>query len=254
MTAARLIIDAPAGGAWNMAVDEALLESAATASVTTLRFYQWDEPTLSLGYFQAANARDQHSASRACPLVRRSTGGGAIIHDRELTYSIALPHHDARKSTATELYDAFHQTLIATLADFDVVAGQHLPLSANCVADNEGRVDDPPFLCFQRPTCGDIVCGNAKIVGSAQRRRRGAILQHGSILLAMSACAPELPGIAELTGRQIDPQVLVRRWSQRLAERLSVRWLGGELLATEAAAARDLAAKRFGDAAYSSRR
>ena len=72
----RLLIDPPAAGAWNMAVDEALLESAAIAGVATLRFYQWSEPTLSLGYFQAAADREQHAASRDCPLVRRPAAAG----------------------------------------------------------------------------------------------------------------------------------------------------------------------------------
>src|SRR5882724_9809402 len=95
----RLIIDPPAHGAWNMAVDEALLESAAVDGIATLRLYQWSEPTLSLGYFQPAADRQTHPASRECPLVRRASGGGAILHDRELTYSLAIPEKSARAAT-----------------------------------------------------------------------------------------------------------------------------------------------------------
>src|SRR5436190_15116613 len=91
MESLRLIIDPPLIGPMNMAIDEALLESAATDGVATLRLYQWSEPTLSLGYFQAAEERERHQASTNCPLVRRASGGGAILHDRELTYSLALP-------------------------------------------------------------------------------------------------------------------------------------------------------------------
>src|SRR4051812_39572627 len=86
-----LIIDAPADGAWNMALDEALLHAAESDGTATLRFYGWREPTLSLGYFQKHVDRALHSASENCTLVRRTSGGGAILHDRELTYSIALP-------------------------------------------------------------------------------------------------------------------------------------------------------------------
>src|SRR5437764_2183769 len=118
MNALRLLLDPPAPGAWNMAVDEALLETAAGSGVATLRFYQWQEPTLSLGYFQAAADRQQHAASRDCPLVRRASGGGAILHDRELTYSIALPQPKA----AAALYDACHETLIAALRELAVAA------------------------------------------------------------------------------------------------------------------------------------
>ena len=74
-----------------MGVDEALLMDAVENGVATLRFYQWSEPTLSLGYFQRYADREQHTASRNCAVVRRQTGGGAILHDRELTYSLALP-------------------------------------------------------------------------------------------------------------------------------------------------------------------
>jgi len=86
----RLIVDRPAPGAWNMAVDEALLDAAVEQGVAALRFYQWSEPTLSLGYFQRHADRDSHAASHDCTLVRRQSGGGAILHDRELTYSLTL--------------------------------------------------------------------------------------------------------------------------------------------------------------------
>src|SRR5688500_2618026 len=104
----RLINDPPAPGAWNMAVDEALLESAAERGIATLRLYRWSEPTLSLGYFQAAGDRIQHPASLGCPMVRRASGGGAIIHDSELTYSLAIPQPDVRAHAATDLYEAVH--------------------------------------------------------------------------------------------------------------------------------------------------
>src|SRR4051794_22517252 len=91
MIACRLIVDSPADGAWNMALDEALLIDAETSGVASLRFYSWREPTLSLGYFQRHTDRAGHAASAGCLLVRRASGGGAILHDRELTYSIALP-------------------------------------------------------------------------------------------------------------------------------------------------------------------
>ena len=88
----RLLIDAPERGVWNMAIDEALLESAADEScdLVTLRFYRWSEPTLSLGYFQSYEDRNSHEASRSLPVVRRSSGGGALVHDHEWTYSLAI--------------------------------------------------------------------------------------------------------------------------------------------------------------------
>src|SRR5262245_57717493 len=102
MSEIRLLSDPPAPGAWNMAVDEVLLTAAAASGQATLRFYTWNEPTLSLGYFQAAADRQQHAASLACTLVRRASGGGAILHDRELTYSVALPLAGANRSAASD--------------------------------------------------------------------------------------------------------------------------------------------------------
>src|SRR4051812_39191932 len=122
MVALRFICDPPASGPWNMAVDEALLETAAATGLATLRFYQWSEPTLSLGYFQNIDQRAHHAPSADCPVVRRSSGGGAIVHDRELTYSLAVPEILPSHSRASELYEKCHSAFIAALNDFGVTA------------------------------------------------------------------------------------------------------------------------------------
>ena len=100
----RLLRDAAGEGAWNMAVDEALLESAATNNSMTLRLYAWSEPTLSLGYFQRYEDRRLHPESLACTCTRRSSGGGAILHDRELTYSLSVPPDHPMVRTAPLSY------------------------------------------------------------------------------------------------------------------------------------------------------
>jgi lipoate-protein ligase A len=212
-----LIIDQPADGAWNMALDEALLQAAEKEGIATLRSYQWNEPTLSLGYFQSHADRRLHPASENCPLVRRSTGGGAILHDHELTYSIILPLVDGVQLHSQWLYSAVHESLIETLADFGIPASK-------CIAQASHPASSAaePFLCFQRHTPGDVLVGEHKIAGSAQRRRRCAILQHGSILLAKSAAAPELQGIIELTGIHLSAHQLQAKWQPRLAAALEL--------------------------------
>jgi len=254
MSVLRVLIDPPADGAWNMAVDEALLESAAAGGAATLRFYQWSEPTLSLGYFQRAADRDQHAASRLCPLVRRASGGGAIVHDRELTYSVAWPMRDTRIKAATNLYDACHETLVEVLAAMAVKATIYRPLPDACTSGSQARESPPPFLCFQRRSCGDILCGAHKIVGSAQRRSRGAVLQHGSILLSRSSCAPELPGIRELTTKYLEIPELSESWLTCLSRRLSVSLATSTLSTREAASAREFCETRFANETYNSRR
>jgi lipoyl(octanoyl) transferase len=251
VTPIRLLIDPPAAGPWNMAVDETLLEAAADGAAT-LRFYQWSPATLSLGYFQAAADREQHAASRDCPLVRRASGGGAILHDRELTYSIALPR-TATALSATALYDAFHETLVATLSEFEITAARYRSENASCDPAVR-RNDADPFLCFQRRSCGDVVCGPWKIAGSAQRRRRGAVLQHGSILLSRSPLAPELPGIAELTGISLSPARLIDAWTPRLATRLPATFELADLDERRRSRAEELARSRFGRAAFTLQR
>jgi lipoate-protein ligase A len=235
MTPCRLIVDPPLDGAWNMGFDEALLEQAADQGIATLRFYQWQEPTLSLGYFQTYDERDTHAESRQAAVVRRQSGGGALMHDRELTYSISLPANHPLSRQSPQLYDVVHRSLIESLASEGVVATLHRDRAANAaVADNNEPTDkvtaaDEPFLCFARRTSADIVLPTAvaaeppvKIVGSAQRRRRGAVLQHGSVLLDRSPAAPELAGIEQISGVSISPSWLVEHWGPRLAEALKL--------------------------------
>ena len=122
MTECRLLLDPPCPGPWNMAVDEVLLDWAAAHGGCCWRFYGWQEPTLSLGYFQAHQDRREHAASRDCPAVRRLTGGGAILHDQELTYSIVVPGGHPLAAGRDLLYQVAHTSLIAVLGDLGMVA------------------------------------------------------------------------------------------------------------------------------------
>ena len=200
-----------------MAVDEALLEAADADGIATLRCYRWSKPTLSLGYFQRADERRGHAASLGCPMVRRASGGGAILHDAELTYSLAMPTADRLAAAARGLCDQIH----AALVDAIVAMGFAVRVCGNS-AVAQIRRQILPFLCFQRHGPGDLMLEDAKIAGSAQRRHRGAILQHGSVLLAASKFAPELPGLEELTGRQIDPLRLANLFRQDVCDRLNL--------------------------------
>jgi lipoate-protein ligase A len=187
-----------------MALDEALLNRAAERSAAALRFYQWREPTLSLGYFQRYVDRDAHAASRNCAIVRRTTGGGAILHDRELTYSIALPSTHSLSRRAGDLYGAVHQAIVEALAQLGVEARRLTSVeAANQTAE--------PFLCFARRSSGDVLIADSKIAGSAQRRHKGAVLQHGSILFERSPFAPELPGICDLADRPVNIEDFLQR-------------------------------------------
>lgn len=225
-TPCLLLVDPPTDGAWNMAVDEVLLERAAHDGQAALRFYQWSEPTLSLGYSQRIADRARHLASQRAPAVRRLSGGGALVHDRELTYSLCLPATSPFASRPSELYSAVHEALIETLADHGVQAS----LFGNIFPPTPVSPSPPEsFLCFARRGAHDIVLQSphpqfplTKIVGSAQRRARGALLQHGAVLLERSPAAPELPGLNDLASIHLTANNLIAQWSARLAARLDL--------------------------------
>lgn len=162
-----------------MAADGALLERiGAGDSPPTLRFYQWDPPTISLGYFQKyADYLALEPPAAGLPVVRRVTGGGAILHDRELTYSLVLPlSHPLLEKGPNHLYELAHDVVIECLAD------KGSPVWRGCETDDSGAAKGP-FFCFARRHCFDVLVGDDKVAGSAQRRTRDAVLQHGSIIL-----------------------------------------------------------------------
>ena len=166
-----------------MARDEALLQHVGRGlAPPTLRLYQWDPATVSLGYFQSfAEIREQPKTIRAMPVVRRLTGGGAIIHDEELTYSLVLPTaHPLLKQGPLRLYALVHDAVVAMLADRGVTAGR-----VGCAPQSNGR--HGPFLCFDRRHPLDVAVAGQKVLGSAQRRTADAVLQHGSLQLARLA-------------------------------------------------------------------
>ena len=195
-----LIEETPASGAWNMAVDELLLNNAVEDGQCSLRWYRWEEPTLSLGYFQPQDDPLIEHRFAEVPRVRRLSGGGAILHDRELTYSCALGADHPLASQPTTLYAAMHAAIMAALSNFGISLTKR------------GRTNhdlNSNFLCFQRGDHQDVCCGHHKVLGSAQRRRRGAVLQHGSLLLERSAITPEFPGLSDLCGLPLEVEVLL---------------------------------------------
>jgi lipoate-protein ligase A len=192
MVLIRLLPLESAPGPYNMAADEALL-AAAIQGQASLRGYTWSEATVSLGYFQPAASR--HDAGLGnLPFVRRPSGGSTLVHHHELTYSLALPAHLA---AGQKWMPRMHGVIIRALERHGL-AGK---LRLAGATERHGNV-----LCFQQYTPGDVLCAGRKIVGSAQRKQRQCLLQHGGILLAQSEHAPQLPGIRELTGVTLTPE------------------------------------------------
>lgn len=172
----RYLVSPPADGAWNMAWDQALMARARRTGEAVLRIYGWSSPTLSLGRNQTAKGAYnlEAAAARGVTFVRRPTGGRALLHHREVTYSVTAP--EAFDPTLRGAYARVNQLLLTALRSLGVDAQLSGPKARSL----------PPGLapCFDQPSPGEIVVGGRKLVGSAQWRHDGALLQHGSILLA----------------------------------------------------------------------
>ena len=167
--------DGPADAATNMSRDAALLDLAAERGVGFVRTYTWAPFALSFGANEPADKRYDRALieSRGLAVVRRPTGGRAVWHAEELTYAVACP--DGTFGSLSQSYHAIHTLLLAALQSL----GADLAL-----ADAEiGPSGLDAGACFAAPVGGEVVSSLGKVVGSAQLRERGALLQHGSILL-----------------------------------------------------------------------
>ncbi|UCG16294.1 MAG: lipoate--protein ligase family protein [Phycisphaerales bacterium] len=237
----RVIHDGAHDGPTNMARDEALLERVgAGAAPPTLRLYQWDSPTISLGYFQEyADYEMLDPPAGNLPVVRRQTGGGAILHDRELTYCLVLPaRHDMIRHGATRLYEIAHDALIACLSD----AGVHARRSGQTDGSTPTR---GPFFCFARRHCLDVLAGDDKLAGSAQRRTRRAVLQHGSIMFERRFEQQPTAAIRRMLPMSVDD--FARHWVIALGDVTGMRFEIGAWAGAELALAAELTAKYTGD-------
>ncbi len=175
----RVLNYSSADPAWNMAVDEAVFTGyLQEKSPPTLRFYGWSPATVSVGYFQDVEREIKIDGLRlkGYGLVRRNTGGRAVLHDRELTYSVIAGAREALPNNLMESYlyisRAFANALqgLGVEAELNQGAGKHAASGA----------------CFESPSWYEITVKGRKLIGSAQFRHKGSFLQHGSILLRFS--------------------------------------------------------------------
>jgi lipoate-protein ligase A len=163
-----------------MAADEAILEATVEGNAPpTLRLYAWQPPCLSLGYAQpAADVDKERLAGLGWELVRRPTGGRAILHADELTYAVIGPQREPRlQGSILESYQRLSQALLAALRLLGLPAQAHSLPPENQNGDSKGPV------CFEVPSNYEIIVHSKKLVGSAQARKREGVLQHGTLPL-----------------------------------------------------------------------
>lgn len=185
-----LVHEEPRTGPWNMALDHALAESAAPGE-GVFRLYRWDPPTVSFGRNEPARGiyDPERAREEGLGFVRRPTGGRAVLHADEVTYCAVLPIRALGGLRAA--YRRINEGLVAGLRTLGVPVD--MTTEGSALAPDAGP-------CFQAPAPGEVVLGGRKLVGSAQVRMGGFILQHGSVILAGDQSA-----LARLSGGVEDP-------------------------------------------------
>ncbi len=261
----RLLRDGPADGPWNMALDEAVAQAVGEGQApATLRFYTWSAPTVSIGYLQRTPGGVDLDACRreGIPLVRRISGGRAVLHAEELTYSVAIPLSGPWRTLSVPAgFRLIASALIAGLGRLGVEAGTG-------EAGLQPAAGRETGACFLAPRLPAILVKGRKLIGSAQRRFHRSLLQHGSILLDFDphlhqVVFPAWPRTDATAGVTFLRALLgASPVMERLVSALAAGWdevfggpcLPGEYLPPERSAAEKLARARYGNAAWTFQR
>jgi lipoate-protein ligase A len=266
----RLLINPPARGAWNMAVDEAMLEHVGRGdSLPTLRLYAWEPPCLSLGYAQPfADVDTARLEGRGWDVVRRPTGGRAILHTDELTYSITAPLDEPRVAgSVLESYNRLATALLKAVQLLDV------PVAMTDGSAHGGNAAPGP-VCFEVPSAYEITVNGKKLIGSAQARRRDGVLQHGTLPLsgdlariteALVFADEELRAHAALhllerattvetaLGSQVSREAANQAFVRAFESDLGIVFQRGELAASEIARAEELVHEKYAHPSWTRR-
>lgn len=253
----RLLDSGPASGPWNLALDEAIFHAVRTgASPPTLRLYRWSAPALSIGYAQDRERDVDLDACRALGIavVRRVTGGRAVLHDAEVTYSVAAP------AGLPGFGDGLDQTYRMVAAG--LIAGLRR-LGLRAVVPSRGPREplraQRSAACFGATARHEITLAGRKLIGSAQRREAGAFLQHGSLLLeshelllgrvlrghASAKTAAGMTGLADVLPCRPAPAAVVAALADGCAAAWGVRFARGDISPAEEQAAGELEARRY---------
>jgi len=244
-----------------MAVDEAIFRESIRRKVSpTLRFYGWLTPVVSIGYFQDARREIDIEGCRrlGIGLVRRPTGGKAVLHDQELTYAVvASPEQSHFPPDILRTYRVISNCLARGLSGIGIRA--ELKAEGRSPAGESLRTS-----CFSTPSRYELLVNGRKLCGSSQMRSHGAFLQHGALLMAFDpqrTCAVMLPHrelekqaarlaesvttVGELTGGSVDEPALCRSLREGFEQELGIRFEEGGLTAEEEALSRELMAKKY---------
>jgi lipoate-protein ligase A len=240
---ARLLLDEAVAPALAMALDEAL-----SPDPVVVRMYRFAPAAISLGYFQPAADFPPSALERmGRQLVRRVTGGAAIDHAGDLTFSIIAREDDPIFACDVKTsYFRIHEALAAGLATLGVTAAPR----GEARADSDSPGDAREAICFHRATSFDVIAGGAKLIGSAQRRTRGRVLHHGSIPLAANALAPNAASLSSLLRREVSFAEVVAALVPALARAFGLEFTAAKASRDELALADRLVAEKYGNDAW----
>ena len=267
----RLLYTSPAPGAWNMAVDEAILEEMGNGqSLPTLRLYAWEPPCLSIGYAQPASDVDLSRLNAfGWGMVRRPTGGRAILHTDELTYAVIAPLKEPRVSgSILESYSRLAKALLLALQ----LMGLSVQTKDHPSSPNSSRSVNP--VCFEVPSNYEIIAGNKKLIGSAQARRKNGVLQHGSLPLcgdltritwalsfedettrqaAAYRLVEKATTVEAAFGIQVSWEQAAAAFETAFSQALKIDFIREELSLAERKRARDLVQAKYGNPIWNTR-
>lgn len=271
----RMINSGIQRAAINMAVDEAILQAHAHGEVPpTIRFYGWQPAAVSLGYFQkaAAEVNLDRCQKQGIDVVRRLTGGRAVLHAAELTYSVVVrDDHPLIPATITASYRYFSGGILAGLKQLGVDACMSIPTGAY----GQAKRSHASAACFDAPSQYEITVQGRKMVGSAQVRKDGVVLQHGSILLnfdpELMASLLKLPepgkeallagmlakraiSLSEVLSRQVTWQEICQAMMDSFSSALGVEAESGLLSQQEQDTACQLAQNKYSQDSWNLRR
>lgn len=266
----RLIQSPPASGGWNMALDEAILEAVGRGeSLPTLRFYAWAPPCISLGVAQPIRDVDlKQLRMKRWDLVRRSTGGRAILHSDELTYAVIAPIDNPH--LAGGVLDSYRHLSAGLVSGL-----QHMGMSVEIEPEKQLTEEERGNpVCFQAPSAYEITVEQKKLLGSAQVRRRFGILQHGTLPLkgditricevlrfeseedrisAADALRNRAATVKDLLGKPLSWELAVQAMSAGFRQALDLQLEPGDPTHGELARAEELRGERFANSQWTER-
>jgi lipoate-protein ligase A len=266
----RLLYTPPSTGAWNMAVDESILEHIHRGvAKPTLRLYAWNPPCLSLGHAQSFKDVDMtRLRARGWDVVRRLTGGRAILHTDELTYSVTGSVDESVLSGGVlESYNRIAQALMFAIRDLG------LPVEMKELADEPSALNLNP-VCFEVPSTYEITVNEKKLIGSAQARKKEGVLQHGSLPLAgdltricdalifedeskrenaAQRLLARATTVESILGKQVTWERATESFVKGFETQLGIHFERGELSESESARAEELVKEKYANSTWTER-